>query len=66
MWRGSLEHLIVSCPQKLKVVDKGAANPLSSPSQRTPLPGLALVGRAYVMSKKKIVNFGIIVTGTLF
>jgi len=54
LWCGTLEHLIATCPRRLKVVDKGTTKPLAPPHQGAPPPRPALVGRAYVMSKKEV------------
>jgi len=50
----------------MKAVDKGAAKPLAPPLQGAPPSRSAVVGRAYVMSKKEAATSGTVVTGTLF
>jgi len=62
----SPQHPIVVCPQRLKVVDKGAAKPLASPHQGPPPPRPTMIRRAFVMSKKEATTFGTVVTGTHF
>jgi len=54
MWCGRLKHLIAACPQRLKVIDKGAAKPLALPHQGAPPPRPAAVGRACVMRRRKL------------
>jgi len=61
----STNHLIATCPRTLKAVEKGVAKPLAPPHQALPPPRPAAVGRAYVISKKEALSFGMIVTGTL-
>jgi len=62
IWCGSPERLIAACPQRLKAVDKVAAKPLAPP----PLPRLAVVGQAYVMSKEEATTSVTVVSGTHF
>ena len=55
-----------ACARRLKVVDKGAIKPFASPRQGpTPLRP-AVVGWAYVMSKKKAATSGTVDTRNLF
>jgi len=66
MWSGNLEHLITTCPQRLKVVVKGITKPLAPPYQGLAAKRPASVERVYVMSKKEAATSGMVVTGTLF
>jgi len=49
----------------MKVVDKGAVKSLATPRQGAPPLRPAVVGQAYVMSKKEAATSGTVVTGTL-
>ena len=66
MWCGSLEHLIATCPRRLKVMDKGATKPLAPPHQGSPPPKLTVVGKVYMMSKNKATTSDTVVTRALF
>jgi len=62
MWSGSPEHLIAAYPRRIKAVDKGAVKLLAPPHQGALPPRPAAVGRAYVMSKKEAISFGMVIT----
>jgi len=54
MWCGILEDFIVACPQRLKIVDKHVAKLLAPSRQGPPPPRLATIGKAYIMSSRKL------------
>jgi len=62
MWCRSPAHLIAVCPRRLKAIDKSAAKPLASPHQGALPPRPAIVGQAYVMSKKEVATSYTVVT----
>jgi len=64
--------LIAPCPRRLKVVEKVvakpkvAAKPFALAHQGPTFLKPAIVGRAYVMSKKEVITSGTVVIGTLY
>jgi len=66
MWCGSPEHLIVACPRRLKVKDKGIAKRLAPPCHGPPPPRPTAIRWAYIMSKKEVATSSTVVTGTLY
>jgi len=50
----------------MKAVNKGVTKPLAPTHQEAPPARPVVVGRAYIISKKKAATFNAVVTGTLF
>jgi len=66
MYCGSTVELIVAWPRRLKAIEKGLTKPLAPSYQVPPALKPVTVGRAYMISKKEVLNSGITVTSALF